>query len=111
MQSKPDLGRRALLLVPYGWLAVFFLMPFLLVLAISLSSVRLGMPPYEPLFAWQGSLLSIRLNLENFIFVLGENTYLLAYLTSLKVAAISTALMLAIAYPLAYGIASCAPAE
>ncbi|MGF6178009.1 ABC transporter permease subunit [Ensifer sp. 4252] len=109
MQSKPDLGRRALVLVPYGWLAVFFLMPFLLVLAISLSSVRLGMPPYEPLYAWQGSLLSIRLNLENFIFVLGENTYLLAYLTSLKVAAISTALMLAIAYPLAYGIASCAP--
>ncbi|NOV16939.1 ABC transporter permease subunit [Ensifer adhaerens] len=111
MQSKPDLGRRALLLVPYGWLAVFFLMPFLLVLAISLSSVRLGMPPYEPLFAWQGSLLSIRLNLENFIFVLGENTYLLAYLTSLKVAAISTIMMLAIAYPLAYGIASCAPAS
>lgn len=109
MQSKPDLGRRALVLVPYGWLAVFFLMPFLLVLAISLSSVRLGMPPYEPLYAWQGSLLSIRLNLENFIFVLGENTYLLAYLTSLKVAAISTALMLAIAYPLAYGIASCSP--
>ncbi|MGH6809561.1 MAG: ABC transporter permease subunit [Ensifer adhaerens] len=111
MQSKPDLGRRALVLVPYGWLAVFFLMPFLLVLAISLSSVRLGMPPYEPLYAWQGSLLSIRLNLENFIFVLGENTYLLAYLTSLKVAAISTALMLAIAYPLAYGIASCSPAS
>lgn len=111
MQSKPDLGRRALVLVPYGWLAVFFLMPFLLVLAISLSSVRLGMPPYEPLYAWQGSLLSIRLNLENFIFVLGENTYLLAYLTSLKVAAISTALMLAIAYPLAYGIASCLPAS
>ncbi|KOF20201.1 putrescine/spermidine ABC transporter permease [Ensifer adhaerens] len=109
MQSKPDLGRRALVLVPYGWLAVFFLMPFLLVLAISLSSVRLGMPPYEPLYAWQGSLLSIRLNLENFVFVLGENTYLLAYLTSLKVAAISTALMLAIAYPLAYGIASCSP--
>lgn len=109
MQSKPDLGRRALVLVPYGWLAVFFLMPFLLVLAISLSSVRLGMPPYEPLYAWQGSLLSIRLNLENFIFVLGENTYLLAYLTSLKVAAISTALMLAIAYPLAYGIVSCSP--
>ncbi|OCP25088.1 putrescine/spermidine ABC transporter permease [Ensifer sp. LC54] len=109
MQSKPNLGRRALVLVPYGWLAIFFLMPFLLVLAISLSSVRLGMPPYEPLYAWQGSLLSIRLNLENFIFVLGENTYLLAYLTSLKVAAISTALMLAIAYPLAYGIASCSP--
>ncbi|WP_457585213.1 ABC transporter permease subunit [Ensifer canadensis] len=111
MQSKPDLGRRALVLVPYGWLAVFFLMPFLLVLAISLSSVRLGMPPYEPLYSWQGSLLNIRLNLENFIFVLGENTYLLAYLTSLKVAAISTALMLAIAYPLAYGIANCSLAS
>jgi putrescine transport system permease protein len=109
MQLKPNLSRRALVLVPYGWLVVFFLTPFLLVLAISLSSVRVGMPPYEPLYAWQGSLLSIRINLENFIFVLGENTYLFAYLTSLKVAAISTALMLAIAYPLAYGIANCSP--
>ncbi|WP_076397393.1 ABC transporter permease subunit [Rhizobium sp. RU33A] len=84
-----------------------FLLPTLLVLAIALSSTRVGMPPYEPLLTWDGAMLSISLNFENLQFVLRDGLYAHAYLTSLKVAMISTLLTLLIAYPLAYGISSC----
>lgn len=100
-------GQRLLILPPFAWLAVMFLLPFVLVLAIALSSVRMGMPPYEPLFNWDGAFLTIQLNFENFQFVLGDLLYPRAYLNSLKVAAISTALALLVAYPLAYGISRC----
>ncbi|MCK3777004.1 ABC transporter permease subunit [Ensifer sesbaniae] len=109
--SKTSWGRRILIAIPYAWLLVLFLAPFALVAGISLSTVRLGMPPFEPLTAWDGSILNLRLNFENFLYVLTDDTYLLAYLTSLKIAAISTAAMLFIAYPLAYGIASCSPSS
>ncbi len=94
-----NLGRRLLIAIPYTWLATLFLAPFVLVVLISLSTVRVGMPPFEPLAVWDGPLLTLRLNIENFLYVLTDDTYLLAYLTSLKVAAISTCVMLLIAYP------------
>jgi len=109
--AKTNWGRRLLIAIPYAWLLVLFLAPFALVAGISLSTVRLGMPPFEPLTAWDGSILNLRLSFENFLYVLTDDTYLLAYLTSLKIAAISTAAMLFIAYPLAYGIASCSPSS
>ena len=109
--AKTNWGRRLLIAIPYAWFLVLFLAPFALVAGISLSTVRLGMPPFEPLTAWDGSILNLRLNFENFLYVLTDDTYLLAYLTSLKIAAISTAAMLFIAYPLAYGIASCSPSS
>ncbi|MGO4657151.1 ABC transporter permease subunit [Ensifer sp. 2YAB10] len=109
--AKANWGKRLLIAIPYAWLLVLFLAPFALVAGISLSTVRLGMPPFEPLTAWDGSILNLRLNFENFLYVLTDDTYLLAYLTSLKIAAISTAALLFIAYPLAYGIASCSPSS
>jgi putrescine transport system permease protein len=100
-------GQRVLIVPPFLWLGIMFLLPTLLVLAIALSSTRVGMPPYEPLFIWDRALLSVKLNFENLQFVLRDGLYARAYLNSLKVAAIATALTLLIAYPLAYGISSC----
>ena len=100
-------SERLLIVPPFLWLGVMFLLPTLLVLAIALSSTRVGMPPYEPLLTWDGDMLSISLNFENLQFVLRDGLYAYAYLTSLKVAAISTLLTLLIAYPLAYGISCC----
>ena len=105
--NKSTWGTRLLILPPFLWLCLLFLVPFVMVLAISLSSVRVGMPPYEPLFSWQGAVLAIQLNFENFQFVLGDDIYVRAYLSSLKVAAISTAMVFLIGYPLAYGISRC----
>ncbi|PDV85627.1 putrescine/spermidine ABC transporter permease [Rhizobium sp. H4] len=101
------LGQSILILPPFLWLGIMFLLPTILVVAIALSSTRVGMPPYEPLFTWDGALVSIRLNFENLQFVLRDGLYARAYLNSLKVALVATIITLLIAYPLAYGISRC----
>src|SRR5690606_38587371 len=92
--------------VPYGWLLLFFLVPFLIVLGISFSEPRIAQPPYAPLVEWLGDgVIQLRLNLANFLFLLGDRLYIVAYLSSLKIAAVSTLLCLLIGYPMAYAIA------
>jgi len=99
-------GRAVVIGVPYLWLALFFLVPFLIVLKISLSEIRLGMPPYEPLLSWaEAQTLTFKLNVANYAFLWQDALYYKAYLNSLKVAAVSTLLCLLIGYPMAYGIA------
>ena len=43
-------ARRLVILLPYVWLAIFFLAPFLIVLKISLSQTAIAQPPYTPVF-------------------------------------------------------------
>lgn len=100
------LGRRTVIGVPYAWLGIFFLVPFLIVLKIAFSSIQLAMPPVEPVVNWASNqVLDIRLNFSNFIFVFGDSLYVAAFVNSVRVAAVSTLLALLIGYPMAYGIA------
>jgi putrescine transport system permease protein len=85
---------------------VFFLLPFLIVLKISLSELQAAIPPYKAIFAWaEDGILQLRLNFGNYSYLFSDELYVLAYLNSLKVAAISTLLTLLIGYPMAYTIA------
>ncbi|MCB2130003.1 MAG: ABC transporter permease subunit [Rhodobacteraceae bacterium] len=107
--------RLFLILTPYLWLLVFFLIPFVIVLKISLSDYAISIPPYTPTFdlsaGWEGfkSFLSA-LDTENFTFLATDALYYTAYLSSLKIAFIATVLTLLVAYPIAYGMAQ-APDE
>src|SRR5579859_3693220 len=93
-------------LPPYGWLVVFFLLPFLIVLKISLSELQAAIPPYKALFGWvDDGVLQLRLDFGNYSYLFSDDLYVLAYLSSLKMAAISTLLTLLIGYPMAYAIA------
>jgi len=104
-------GRSLVTEVPYLWLLMFFLIPFVIVLKISFSSTLIAMPPYEPLLHWTGEkILQIKLNLGNFAFLVEDNLYWKAYLNSIKVALISTLFCLLIGYPIAYSIARTSPA-
>jgi putrescine transport system permease protein len=104
-------GRALVTAVPYLWLLLFFLVPFVIVLKISFSTTQIAMPPYQPLLHWAGEkMLQIQLNLGNFAFLVEDNLYWMAYLNSIKVAAISTLLCLLIGYPIAYAIARSNPA-
>ena len=113
--SKSDNTRRTwgahlVALVPYVWLVVFFLVPFLIVLKISLSHTEIAQPPYLPVFdpaaGWEGlKALFAGLSFENYAFIASDWLYLASYLKSLEVAAASTALLLLIGFPLAYGMA------
>jgi putrescine transport system permease protein len=107
------LGRfdRALLIgLPFLWLGLFFLLPLLIVLKISLAQSAIGIPPYTPLFAHAGSnRLELQLTPANFARLATDTLYLRAYLGSFGYAALATVLCLALGYPIAYAIAG-APA-
>lgn len=107
VEGRRRLSRFANVGVPYLWLGLFFLLPFAIVLKISLAEPALAQPPYTALWEWiGGGVLQLKLNLGNYLLVLEDELYLVALLTSLKVAAISTLLCLAIGYPMAYAIAT-----
>ena len=108
--------RRALLIfVPYFWLIFFFLIPFVIVLKISLSDYAISIPPYTPQLDLSAGWAGIKdffgnLDFENFSFLASDPLYYTAYLSSLKIALISTFLTLLVGYPIAYGMAQ-APDE
>jgi putrescine transport system permease protein len=103
-------GRSLVTSVPYLWLLLFFLIPFVIVLKISFSTAQISMPPYEPLLHWASDkVLQVQLNLGNFMFLVEDDLYWRAYLTSIKIAGISTLLCLLIGYPMAYSMARSNP--
>ena len=105
------LMRRALLIaVPYLWLLLLFLVPFLIVFKISLSDIALAIPPYTPTFEDGIADLISQLDFENFVFLASDDLYWKAYLSSLQIAFISTCITLVVGYPIAYGMAR-APEE
>ncbi|MFM1885556.1 MAG: hypothetical protein RL026_713 [Pseudomonadota bacterium] len=105
-------GRRLLVAVPFGWLLLFFLAPFLLDLKISFAEIRLGIPPYTPLLEWgEQQWLRVNVSLQNYAFLFTDSLYLDTYLYSLKVALVSTVLCLLLGYPMALGIARSPPAR
>ncbi|HEU4625359.1 MAG TPA: ABC transporter permease subunit [Steroidobacteraceae bacterium] len=105
-------GRGLVIAVPAIWLLLFFLIPFVIVVKISLApSVFVGQPPYGPLIEWTSDhVLQLKLHVRNYRDLFGQDAlYFQAFVYSLKVAAVSTVLCLLIAYPMAYGIARASP--
>jgi putrescine transport system permease protein len=98
-------GRALVIAVPFLWLLVFFLIPFLVVAKISLSEPAIAMPPYVPLVEWDELRAILTLNFGNFAFLFDDPLYLNAYLSSLKIAFVSAVLALLVGYPMAYYIA------
>ncbi|MEA2930511.1 MAG: putrescine transport system permease protein [Hyphomicrobiales bacterium] len=101
---------RLTVLAPYAWLAVFFLLPFLIVLKISLSQATLTQPPYAPLLdpaaGWQGLKDFVAaLSFDNYASLAADALYRWSYFKSIEVAAVSTAILLLIGYPVAYALA------
>jgi putrescine transport system permease protein len=97
-------------IAPYVWMVLFFLVPFGFVLKISLSQTAIAQPPYTPVFDFSQGIAAIRaafgeLSFDNFRLLISDNIYILSYLRSLVVAVSATAVLLAIGYPIAYGMA------
>src|SRR5437867_2366093 len=86
-------------LVPYLWLVVFFLVPFLVVLKISLSHTAIAQPPYVPVLDLTAGFAGIKqflagLSAENFRTLVSDTLYVASYFKSLQIATISTLLLL-----------------
>jgi putrescine transport system permease protein len=105
-RGKAKWGRRAVLGVPFAWLLLFFLVPFLIVVKISLSEARIGVPPYEPLFQMaEDGAIQLMATVNNFVLLFQDDLYVDAYLQSLWLAGASTLMCLLIGYPMALAIA------
>ena len=78
-------------------------------LKISFSKLAIAMPPYTPVLEFVDNAVSLKLNLSNYINLFTDSLYIQAYLSSIKIAAISTFLALLIGYPMAYVIARLPP--
>ncbi len=90
---------------PYLWLLLFFLVPFLIVLKIALAESVLARPPFTPLVSIiDQATIQVSVTFGNFLFVLDDPLYVVAYLNSLKIAFVSTVLALLIGYPMAYAM-------
>jgi len=98
-------GRSLVIAIPYLWLLAFFLAPFLIVFKISFAEVQIAMPPYTPLVTFvEDGFIAVRGSLDNYLFLFEDNLYINSYLSSLKIALVSTLLTLLVGYPIAYGM-------
>jgi putrescine transport system permease protein len=105
-----SISSRLVILVPYAWLLVFFLIPFIIVFKISLSEVAMAIPPYAPAIDLAGGWEAVKqafgqFSWDNYVWLTEDPLYYKAYLSSLLIAAVSTILTLIVGYPIAYGMA------
>ncbi len=96
-------GRAVVIGLPFAWLLLFFLLPFLIVLRISVSEMETVQ--FKDLLTFRDGLLQLTIKLSNYQFITQDDLYFKTYLASLKYAAVTTVLCLAIGYPFAYFMA------
>src|SRR4029077_11000797 len=116
MNPQPQRSRLAgiVLWLPYAWLVAFFLLPFLVVVKISLFTSAIAQPPYAPLFDLSAGWSGVRsffagLSLDNYVFLGSDTLYVDFFINSLQSAAFSTLMLLVTGYPIAYAITRTAP--
>lgn len=102
--------RSAVIAAPYLWLLLFFAVPFAIILMISFARTQVGSPPYTWLLEYVDGAFSLKLNLGSYVALVKDSQYVLAYLSSIKIAVIATLLTLLIGYPMAYVISRMSPA-
>jgi len=103
VRSNRALGKFAVIGVPYVWLLIFFLLPFLIIVKISVS--EMGAVSVNDLITYKDGVLSLSPRLGNYATVVRDELYFDTYLSSLKYAAVTTVLCLVIGYPFAYFMA------
>ena len=106
----PLSGHHAVIGLPYLWLGLFFLVPFVIVLKISFADQLIAQPPYSSLvdLATEG-YISLKLNIGNYTFLGSDPLYFNAYLKSVEIAFCSALICLIIGYPMAYAMARSDP--
>ncbi|MFD0987974.1 ABC transporter permease subunit [Methyloligella solikamskensis] len=105
-----NLRRLLIVIIPYAWLVGLFLVPFLIILKISLSDTAIAIPPYTPTLdlsaGWQGLKdFFSELDLENYYFLWTDSLYWKSFVSSITIATISTLLTLLVGFPIAYAMA------
>ena len=98
--------RNCVILVPFIWLTLFFLVPFFIVLKISFAYMAIAQPPYTHYS--DAGYLSLNIS-DSYGRLFSDPLYVNSYLNAIKMAGISTILCLLLGYPMAYGMARAKP--
>ncbi|OQW90157.1 MAG: putrescine ABC transporter permease PotH [Rhodoferax ferrireducens] len=107
----PMPGKRFVIGVPFVWLLVFFMLPFLILAYISFVDMGNDISPFKPI--WDHDTGLLKLKYENYISIfrspdggaLFETIYIEAYARSIWYALCTAVLCLLIGYPFSYFIA------
>ena len=109
-------GRSLVLGIPWFWLLLFFAVPFLILLRISVTDMGEGLDPFAPLVQTNAGEVTLHLKLANYVSLLldadagwGQTLYVESYELSVKYAFWTTVLCLFFGYPFAYFLARSAP--
>ena len=105
--SRTPLQQRIVTWIPFLWLLIFFLVPFIIVFKISLSTPAISQPPYMPVFSSLGDIAAKigQFTYGNYVWLTEDALYWRSYLSSVWIAAVSTLITFLVGYPLAYGMA------
>jgi putrescine transport system permease protein len=96
-------GRTVVIGIPYAWLILFFLAPFLIVLRFSVS--EMGVISVQDVMTVADGVVKLAIKYSNYVFITSDDLYYKAYLSSVKYAGITTLCCLFIGYPFAYFMA------
>ena len=96
-------GRSAVIGIPYAWLLLFFLAPFLIVAKYSVS--EMGDIHVQDIVSVTDGVVKFSVKYANYVFIASDSLYLHAYVASLKYALCTTFFCLLIGYPFAYFMA------
>ena len=67
--------------------------------------MQYAIPPYTDLVTWADEVLTINLNLGTYAYLINDDLYIRAYMSSVRIAFFATVCALLIGYPIAYAIA------
>ena len=115
LSSLPMPGKRFVIGVPYTWLFVFFLLPFLILMYISFVDMGADISPFKPI--WDPVSGVLHLKYENYLSIFRteegapwfQTLYVEAYIRSIWYALVTAILCLLIGYPFSYFIARSEP--
>lgn len=100
-------GRAVVIAVPFGWLLVTLLLPFLVVVKVSLS--RAGLVGFEDVLTFPAGGPHIAVAVDSYRSLARDELYLRTYAASLLYAAVTTFACLFVGYPFAYFMARARP--
>ncbi|ATQ74963.1 putrescine ABC transporter permease PotH [Massilia violaceinigra] len=106
----PAAGRRFVIGLPFVWLTIAFLIPFLIVLRMSFAELDDTGSPFGPLLTFSDGVISIKAKIVNYVALTEDDNYLWTFLRSLAYAGLTMVLCLVTGYPFAYFMARAKPA-
>ncbi len=99
-------GRLLVIWLPLGWLSIFFMLPLLEMVNVSLSEAKRAVPPYNPAFQIGKDGISFQPVVDNYLLIYEYwEDYLWPAVNSVRLAFFSTLYCLLFAYPMAWWIA------